>query len=185
MDIIEAKDVDLITPFPASEIHRIWGWIQCFRSIILDDTVPKERDKFLDYMAQYIDRTASFGIIDKNGLLGMPHPAPIIGVVTFEPIAPTNGYFHVASTRRAWGSRLVDQAGVRLIDYLFNQYLNLTRVSAYVHCKNRPAQALLKRVGFKMEGVIADLISSGGQPNDALHFGVTRRSWVWDGHKQP
>lgn len=177
MRVISGPNVDLITPFPQGEIPRVWGWLQCFKSLCFDDFSPKTRDEFIGFFGESLGRVLSWGVIDKNNRLSMNHPAPLIGVLTFEGASPTNGYMHVASSRKAWGSRMIDEAAKVAIRDVFNSNSTIARVSAVIFAGNYPAQALCRRVGFVREGVFKDMILQNNEPQAIIHYGLYRRSW--------
>lgn len=175
MNIIECQDVDLIEPFPPQEIHRIWGWIHCYKTINLLDGGPTTAEEFNTYMANTLSQVRSWGVIDKNNKLNVKHEAPLIGAIMFEPSNEWGGYFHVASTRKAWGSRMIDQGGEAVIQYLFETCPELLRVGAYILEHNAPARGLAKRLGFRVEGYVRDLVMQGGEPKSMVLYGLTRR----------
>jgi len=177
MDIIVGTNVDLISPYPHREIKRVYGWIHCYRSIVESDESPKTLEDFEIYMNKYLEVCASFGIIDKNHLTNVKHEAPLVGILIFEPGGLHNGYWHVATSRRAWGTGLVDEAAKLAFQWAFDTYQPLTRLSACIYDKNYPAQNLAKRLGFKREGLIEDMFVLDGQPRNMAHFGLTRKAW--------
>lgn len=180
MLLIESNRVDLIAPFPITEAKRVYHWNHCYKSIAESDVSPKTAEEFEEWMKQSMANCLSFGVIDKHGELGIRHEAPLIGVLIFEPTSnPYNGYFHVASSRRAWGSRMIDEAGEVAIRWVFENCPTLTRVSAAMLDANKPAKALCRRLGFVFEGVFEDMILLNTEPKPVAHFGLTRRNWEW------
>jgi RimJ/RimL family protein N-acetyltransferase len=176
MNIIEGRDVDLIYPFPPKEYKRIFSWLHCYRTITETTAFPKTEEEMADRLA-HMPNMQTFGIIDKNNLLSMRHEAPLIGVYMFDQDTIVNGNAHVASTRKAWGSRLVDQAGQLLIGHIFATLPTLTRVTVTALASNAPAKALAKRLGFVYEGRLRDAITVQDRPTDMAIFGLTRRDW--------
>jgi RimJ/RimL family protein N-acetyltransferase len=120
----------------------------------------------------------SYGVIDKNNTLNIRHEAPLIGMIAFEPHTVWNGYLHIASSRKAWGSGLFDQGLVLAIDDIFSSIPSLTRISALVLENNYPTRSLAKRMGFLREGRFEDMVTQHGEPRSLLHFGMTRRRWT-------
>lgn len=177
MKIIEGRDVDLLSPFPPKELKRIFNWMRCYRTITETTAFPKTEDELAARLAA-MPNLQTFGIIDKNNLLGVRHEAPLIGIYMFDQDTIVNGNAHVASTRKAWGSRLVDQAGQLLIGHVFDTYPTLTRVTVSVLSSNAPAKALAKRLGFVYEGCLRDAITINDHPANMALFGLTRRDWV-------
>lgn len=177
MDIIVGTNVDLIAPYPLREIKRAYGWMHCYRSIIESDESPKTLEEFEAYMAQFLGVCTSFGIIDKNHITNVKHEAPLVGILILEPGGLHNGYWHVATSRRAWGTGLVDEAAKLGFQWAFENFPALTRLSANIYDRNFPAQNLAKRLGFKREGVLEDMFVLDAQPRNMVHYGLTRRSW--------
>lgn len=177
MQIIEGRDIDLISPFPPTEYKRIFGWLHCYRTITETTAFPKTAEEFAEKLGK-LRNLQTFGIIDKNNILNVRHEAPLIGMYMFDQDTILNGNAHVASTRKAWGSRLVDQAGQRLIQHVFDTIPNLTRVTVSVLASNAPAKALAKRLGFLYEGRVRDAITVNDTPSDMALFGLTRRDWI-------
>lgn len=176
MKIIEGRDVDLISPFPPKEMKRIFGWMRCYKTITETTNFPKTEDELVAAFAK-LTQTHTFGIIDKNNILGVRHEAPLIGIYTWDQDTICNGNLHVASTRKAWGSRLVDQAGQLLAQHLFDTQPNILRATVSVLQQNAPAKALAKRLGFRYEGCFRDAIEVNGDPQNMAIFGLTRRDW--------
>lgn len=177
MQIIEGRDVDLVSPFPPKEYARIFGWLHCYRTIVQTPNFPKTPEELAERFAG-MKNLQTFGIIDKNNLLGIRHEVPLIGLYTFDQDTIVNGNAHVASTRKAWGSRLVDQAGQVLLNHIFYHNPGLSRVSVTVLSSNAPAKALAKRLGFAYEGCLRDAILLNDIPQNMSLFGLTRRDWI-------
>jgi len=177
MQIIEGKDVDLIHPFPEKELHRVFGWLHCYRTLADTTNFPKTPEEFTEKL-KALPTIETYGIIDKNNILGVRHEAPLIGIYMFDRDTTLNGNAHVASTRKAWGSRLVDQAGQLLIGHVLDKHPEMTRVTVTVLASNAPAKALCKRLGFTYEGCVRDAITVNGHPANMALFGLTRRDWI-------
>ncbi len=176
--VIIGNTVDLISPFPLTEVKRIYGWNHCYRSIVSTDDTPNSQEDFLTHMEQMLPQCVSYGVIDKNHLTNDKHPAPLVGVIIYEPSSLRSGYFHVATARKAWRTGLIDEAGALAIADVFEHIPTLTRVGAYMLEKNFPARGLCKRLGFRQEGLIEDLVVQDGQPANVIYFGLTRRNWI-------
>jgi RimJ/RimL family protein N-acetyltransferase len=177
MNILAGTKVDLIDPFPLSEARRAYRWMRCYKNIIESDLSPHTEEEFEDFMASILPRVRSWGVIDRDNVLGIHHEAPLIGFVMFEPNTMWNGYIHIASTRRAWGSGLMDDAVTTAIGHLFTADPQLLRVSAYILPGNSLVQGMAKRLGFAYEGFLRDMVTQGGKPKGVLHFGLTRYRW--------
>lgn len=178
MHIISGQNVDLITPFPASEVRRVFGWNHCYRTITENDDTPNNIDDFTVHVQTLLQICPSWGIIDKNRITNTSHEAPLVGIGMFEPAGKRTGYFHVATARKAFRTGLIDEAGELVIRTLFDLMPDILRLGAYMDEKNAPAKALCRRLGFKFEGVCEDAILQNGQPKNVAYFGLTRRNWI-------
>jgi len=176
MKIIEGKDVDLITPFPPKEMKRIFGWLRCYRTIPELDTFPKTPEDLADQLAR-VPTLQTFGIVDKNNFLGVRHEVPLIGLYTFDQDTKLNGNIHVASSRKAWNSRLVDQAGLLLINHMFRYTPDLLRVTISTPSQNGAGRALARSWGFRYEGCFRDAVIINNTPNNMAIMGLTRTDW--------
>jgi RimJ/RimL family protein N-acetyltransferase len=184
MNVISGKNVDLIFPFPMSEVRRTYGWNHCYRTLTETDDSPNTPEVFVPWMESVIASVPTWGIIDKNHITNIKHEAPLVGIGIFEPIVSPNsavvrnGLLHVATARKAWRTGLVDEAGFLGIKTLFEEIPTLLRISAIMVEKNFPAKALAKRLGFKFEGLIEDGICKDGNPENTVMFGLTRRKYT-------
>jgi len=135
MRVISGTTVDIIEPFPEGQYSRLWRWTKMTKMITALDgnTSPFCR---------------SFGVIDKNNELGLRHEAPIIGFIMFEPMPPCSLYAHIASSRRAWGTGLMEEAAKLAIDEVFKTEPGALRVSAAIPAFNKRAIEFAKKVGM-------------------------------------
>ena len=180
MDIVFGTHVDLVRPFPAAEATRVWGWMQCFRSTTLHDDSVMDPDAYNGHAAALAEAGLAYAIIDKNNLVGSDVPAPLVGIVAFEPGSPGNVYIHIATSRRCAGAyrkagvSLVDEAVALACSDMFERFDDLRRISAIIVDTNHLVQGLARRTGFVLEGRLADWFTQNGVPHDALHYGLTR-----------
>jgi RimJ/RimL family protein N-acetyltransferase len=154
LQVIECPQVDLISPFPVSEAHRLRGWLYCYKSLIIDDQTSGTEDELESYLSTILASPTmiSWGIIDKFNQVNSKHEAPLVGFIGYEPMGAFNGYFHVASNRSCWGKGFVDEAGRAAISAIFSTYPSVLRVSAAMLDRNKPAKALAHRLGFERDG---------------------------------
>jgi RimJ/RimL family protein N-acetyltransferase len=177
MRIIESQAVDLISPFPTNQLSRVVEWMHCYKTLMLTDDGPQTDEEILQFLQASLQNVVSYGVIDKLNSLSTRHQAPIIGMITFEPATQYNGYFHVTSRRKAWGSGLIDEAGRTAIKDVFDHLPALSRVSAAVLASNSPARGIARRLGFRQEGVFPHFVRQNSLPLDVVHFGLTRERW--------
>jgi len=179
MRIIEAKDVDLIEPFPIGEIPRLVKWLHCYTTVMDIDGEPKTDTDKESYYRIIVQQHPTWGVIDKHNKIGYKHEVPLIGFGYFQPMANRcNAYLHVASSRKAWGLGLIDQAAETLIKHLFEANPHLQRLSGAILNSNSPAKAFAKRIGFQQDGLLKDFVTQNGIPKSVAHFGLLRRN-VW------
>jgi RimJ/RimL family protein N-acetyltransferase len=180
MHIISSVNVDLIEPFPVGESARAFKWFHSYRNVTESDITPKTPEDFNIHLRTLLalPGVRSFGVIDKDNKLNIPHEAPLIGMLLFEPAGPWNCYIHLASTRRAWGSGFIDEAITVAVDTLFAEQPDLQRISAFVMPANAPVKGLARRMGMRYEGCMRNIILKNGNPMNLLHFGITRPEWI-------
>lgn len=176
MKIIEGRDVDLLYPFPQKELKRVFNWLRCYRTIPEIDSFPATAEALAEALGK-IPTLQTFGIVDKNNFLQVRHEVPLIGIFTFDRDTMVNGNIHVASNRKAWNSRLVDQAGLTLINYMFRFVPELTRVTINCLSSNGPGRALARGLGFRYEGCIRDAVVINNVPANMALNGLTRTDW--------
>jgi RimJ/RimL family protein N-acetyltransferase len=177
MRVIEGTKVDLISPFPPSQADRVWRWMCCYKNIINHDGSPQTEQEFVEHFNQIVNHVTSYGVIDKEGQLGLPHEAPLVAFVAFEPQTEWNSYIHIASSRRCWGTFFIDEGITLALDDMFAANPKLLRVSAMVMKNNKPVHSLAKRLGFAFEGRLPDFVAQRGEPKTIVHYGITRRRW--------
>lgn len=181
--ILPGQTADLISPFPQGEIHRIFRWKHCYRTLSNSDALPQTEPEFTEYIASVLPGFSSWGIIDKHQLTTAKHEAPIVGMVALEQMGPNGVSLHFASSRTAFKLGLVDDALMTLLERVFT-IPAILRVSVTLDDKNPAVKALLRRHGFRVEGVCRDGVVWRGEPQDLVWFGLTRRQWEADHTQQ-
>ena len=179
MEIIEAPELDLISPFPESQLHRVWGWSRAFSNLNIPDDGPRTKEAFEAYMKGQLTAALTFGIIDRDGLLGLPNVAPLVGIIVFEPVNTYNGYIHIATSRPTWGTRMADQALQTAINYIFTHNPNIQKVSAAIADEYVPAKALARRLGAKLEGILEGIAVRDGELMNVAHYGILYSNWKY------
>jgi RimJ/RimL family protein N-acetyltransferase len=175
MRIIEGTEVDLIAPYPLSEAKRIVGWTHCYRSMVTVDNSPSTDEELTAYTSFTILNNPTWAVVDKANKLGYKHEAPLIGVYYLEPgSTPANTYIHFVSSRKAFGSGLMQEGGTLVISDIFSIFPSLARISAGILHKNAPARYFLKALGFKQDGLFRDFVTQKNIPQKLAHFGFLR-----------
>jgi len=175
---IEGETVDLISPFPVNQVPRLWSWLHSFKTTNFADGSPQSSEDFVPWMTAQLLGLLSYGVIDKNNILNMKHEAPMIGFISVQPAGPQAAYAHVASTRRAHGKGLMDEAAKIAIKDVFDQVPTLLRIGATIVPWNKSARSFTERAGFQYEGRIRHAVLQKGKPIDLVHYGLTREAWA-------
>lgn len=182
MQVLEGKDVDVIEPFPAMALPQAVAWMHCAKTAIFGDTGPQTDEEILEFIRvqRLQPHVRTFGVIDKANLTkAKDTDVPLVGLIVFERLALNNGYFHVTSTRKAWGEKLAtpsltEQAGQLVIPEIFKAVSELQRLSVATLANNYAARNLAQRCGFKREGYFKAMTTFKGKPMDVVHFGLLR-----------
>jgi RimJ/RimL family protein N-acetyltransferase len=171
--ILEAPHVSLISPFPMKEAHRIIRWQRCYRSSITEPNTVEEITHALSAPAVH-----TFGIVDREGALGIRHELPLVGVLAYTQDTPVNVAIDVACTRKAFGSRLADNAVQLLVGQVFAAHPSIARVTMTMEGSNAPMKALARRVGLHYEGYIKHSVVIRGELKDVAIYGICREEWT-------
>ena len=78
--------------------------------------------------------------------------------------------------RAHWGQGLAREAITAVLDHAFGP-LGLRRVEAQVQPDNTPSNALLARLGFRLEGVLRERWVAKGRAYDVNAWGLLAREW--------
>jgi len=174
---IEGETVDLISPFPANQVSRLWSWLHSFKTTNFADGSPQSLEEFIPWTLTRLMNVLSYGVIDKNNILNMKHEVPMIGFIAIEPATAETAYYHVASTRRAHGKGLLSEATQLAIRDVFDQIPPLLRIGAAIVPWNKKARTFVEQEGFQYEGRIRHAALQKGKPIDIVHYGLTREAW--------
>lgn len=181
MLVLEGPDIDVISPFPASQWLQAAKWMVQQKTMIFGDEAPQGEAEIAEFLAARAEQPGiqTFAVVDRANLTKLPGEHPLVGVLFIEPQGRENAYAHVAAARRAWGNRLVqpgmiEQASTLVMDSVFAQHPALQRLSVSVFANNYAARHLARRMGFKPDGYFRAMASWRGQPMDVVHFGRLR-----------
>lgn len=182
LQVLEGKDIDVLAPFPAQHLALAAQWMHCYKTLIFGDEAPATTEGIEEYLRVQaaLPQVRTWGIIDKKNLTGSKvTDIPLAGIVFLELATPRNAYFHVASSRRAWGDKLaqpalVEQAGNLIIPQVFEDTPSLQRLSCATFANNKAARNLCRRLGFHKDGYFEAMGLAKGQPVDVVHFGLVR-----------
>jgi len=174
MIIIEGDRVDLVEPFPTNQLGRLWGWAKAMKSIAVLDGSPQTEEEFIEYMNSALPYIRSFGVIDKYNEINAKHEAPMVGFIMLQPNAPCSMYFHVASSRRVWGSGLLNEAALLSFNNVFETEPGLQRISAFAPATNKAARGFYKNIGMHKDGYFKNAGIIKGHPISMAHYGYIR-----------
>ena len=177
MAVIHGSGVDLVCPFPLDQLKLVYEWLHAYAGLTEDDDSPAGAEHYELLMSLQLSVCASYGLLRAGTSSGL------IGMLYCEPSGARNGYLHIAMSRNAWGRGLADEAAALCIRDVFEKQPALTRLSAAMLERNRPAQSLARRMGFTLEGTLADMVLQKGSPRSILHYGLTRRVWEQRGRE--
>lgn len=182
MQVIEGKDVDVLSPFPSGLIDEAVGWMHCHKTLVFGDDGPSTPDEIKEFLVSRmaLPFVQTFGVVDKHNLTSAKkYVPPLVGIVFFERNGRENGYVHLASSRRAWGRKLaqpglMEQGGLLIQRHLFEAMPDLTRLSVSTYENNKAARALAVRLGFKQDGRFEAMSTWRGAPMAVTHYGLLR-----------
>ncbi len=180
MKIISGQSVDLLTPFPQAEATRVWGWKHCYRTLSEDDDVPQGREEFQSSVEALLPLAFTAGVVDKGQLTSAKHEAPLVGLIAFVPSGTRDGAIHFATGRKAFKMGLLEEALTQFLPLVWSEYPLLLRISAMLDESNAPAKSVLKRCGFRFEGVTQNAVVVGGVPRSRVQLGLTRESATYE-----
>ena len=82
-----------------------------------------------------------------------------------------------ALARAQWGKGYASDAVTSLIRFAF-ETLDLHRLEADPDPQNAASIAVLRKQGFKREGLLRERYFLNGEPQDAEYYGLLRREWT-------
>lgn len=174
MEVIRGQNIDLISPFPVSEIDRIYGWVRSFKNIIEFDGWLKNRQDFKEhYTENVIPRLPTYGVIDKENKAIEGIEAPLVGFISTEATLPSNAYIQMCSNAKALKADLMAEALNLVMGEIFKDEEKL-RVSTWILSSNREAYKFFRDNGFKKEGTIEKFVTQRGVPKSVIHMGYLR-----------
>lgn len=181
IQVLEGVNIDVIEPFPPTQLSTAVGWMHCYKTLVCGDDGPQTNEEIGAFLSNSLaaPNVRSWGIVDKDNLTNTHTDAPLVGMITFERANKQNGYLHITTHRKAWGEKLAkpsfaQQASELVIAGLFESEPDLQRVSVAIVDTNKAANNLAKRVGFIKEGFMPAMTKIKGQPANIIHYGLLR-----------
>lgn len=161
--LTEADVPALFAIFGDAEVTRYWGF----------GTLPDEAAAsalLVDIQGQFRAGTLFQWGIEADG--------KIVGTCTLCSISLENRRAELgfALGRPHWGFGHMTAALPALLGFAFGR-LELHRLSADTDPRNAGSIRVLKRLGFRQEGVLREHYLVAGEPQDAVVFGLLRSEW--------
>jgi len=155
-------DLRIESPFPAHAYPRVWGWIETFRSRVLDDFSPQSLPEYLERCLADSDRLKTWAVY-RDGELG--------GMVTFEQWNPMLGTCHCLFKKALWGRAVTLPALQQIAQEIFTD-TKTTKIAMCVFHDNRPIRSLLTDLGAVIEGTYKAHTMRNGKPCDMIAFAL-------------
>lgn len=180
INAILGAQVDLIEPFPVSQIANAVTWFRCYKTTMFGDDGPQSDSDIESFLRVRLPLCRSWAVVDKDNLTQSKRSeVPLVGLIVFERGTLYNGYGHIIASRRAWGDKLaqpglIEQAARLALETVFADTPELQRISLTTFAKNSAAKALALRLGFHKDGYFKAMGRELGKPQDVVHFGLTR-----------
>jgi RimJ/RimL family protein N-acetyltransferase len=160
-------EIELVTPFPESEIPAMWFWIQPFLNQVTADGGPTTLEEFVDRQRERADRVVSWGVY-REGELG--------GYIEFEPGSPTMGLGHGLFKKAFWGQKTTVPAINKAMMQVFASGVEFVMFTPFAH--NAAIRALLRRIGAVENGILKARYTQNGLPIDAAVLGLVCDEWI-------
>jgi RimJ/RimL family protein N-acetyltransferase len=140
-------------PFPAYAWPRVWGWIETYPDLFLDDDGPRTVEQFI----AAVEREQFTWAVERDG--------EIVGAIWFTVTRPDAGVIHTAFKRSAWGNGVPDAAMRLVLDKIFGTG-GCRKVVSIFFADNRYARSIVQRFGLHRDGVLRAEAMRGGKPVD-------------------
>ncbi len=146
-----------LVPYPYTKKDATW-WI--------NECKKKAKEKPRTSYSFNIELKSKKGII---GAIGLEKVNRFQGTATL-------GYW---LGKKYWRQKIMSEAVKRVLDFAFNK-LKLRRMNVSASPKNKSSNGLIKKMGFKFEGVRrkAIRIKSTGKIHDENIYGLLKKDWI-------
>jgi RimJ/RimL family protein N-acetyltransferase len=144
-------------------------------------TMSVTKRNMLDYYANFQNNRNDFlfAIITKkdNRHIGNVRLGPI------EWVHRRSEFGIMIGGKKSWGQGFASEAIRILLRYAFRVF-NLNRINIYIVEENKPALALYKKAGFKIEGCLRGNFRKKGQYLNTLIMGILKKDFIDHGDTQ-
>lgn len=148
--------IELVCPFPESELHLAWEWMNEFPSYNMDDYGPKDFAEFREGMVKRMRGEIVCGVTYKDAL---------VGIIGFAPITARFGMFHgICFSRAVHGKHICSKAVRTFMAKLFS--IGVEKIGATYFADNRRVRRFLLSLGAKDEGYLSRQTVRKGKPVD-------------------
>ncbi len=133
------------------------------------------REQVREYMVdQYRKRRGFRWIIT---LKGDVRPIGTLGFYKWSPSAGYQAEMGYDLAKEHWGKGIMTEAMTAVIDFGFER-MGLNRIEVYVMPRNKRSVRMIRRLGFKREGLIRQrYFDEFGNFTDDILFSMLRRDW--------
>lgn len=154
-------EIELVSPFPLSELPLAWSWIKQFRRSVADDFAPQTFNQFLIQERARQGQAASYGVV-RQGELG--------GIVWVDVESPVIARAHCIFKREFWGRNTVLPALNLIADGVFEAGIH--KIVMPVFADNRAIRSVCRALGAEQEGYLRQHTLRDGQMVDMVLFGL-------------
>ncbi len=165
--------VHVESPFPISQLPRLWQWCVTFRHQIMDDYGPQDEDAFnaewLNLAERGLQTWAVYRTINEVRELG--------GIITVQPLNPICGAAFYLFKRQFWGKHTSEPAAREATRLAFEQNPDLRKINLTIFADNHQLRQLAKSLGYRREGQTRQATMRRGQLIDTLALGLTKEDF--------
>jgi len=157
--------IALVSPFPASDLGRLWNWLHEYPEANTDDYGPVSFEEFSIEMRRRMESgERTWGVLSDGALCG---------AIGFAPATERLGWFHgICFSQSVHGRGIARQAVARVLDELFAS--GIEKVCAGYFADNARIDRLFKRLGAVEEGLLRAQTLRNGKPVDMRLIAIFR-----------
>lgn len=151
--------ISFVTPFPLSEVPKLWEWMNEFRKFNFDDYGPQTLDEF--YLL--VGNKLKAGHV----LCGVKYKGHIVGIVCFDQSNPKVGMFHgICFSKDVHGTGIPQAAVEMILEKMFEA--GVEKVKACFFSDNGRVKRFFKKLGSVDEGKLRAETMRDGKPQDCF-----------------
>ncbi len=148
-------NVEIETPFPPEVLILVWSWLNEYPEQNFDDYSPQNFEQFVAQMGQR----------DKlERMWAVKHEGRYVGFMSFAPLTPHVGTFHLCFAREVHGTGVAREAVRQMASALFNQ--GVEKLQGVYFSDNYQVRKFLKKFKAVDEGYLQSHTMRKGIPID-------------------